>query len=324
MSRALTIEVHLSRHAWRAELLADLAVGLSASPRHLSPVWFYDTEGSRLFDEITRLDEYYPTRAERDILRSHAHDIVEIAQADTLVELGSGTSEKTTLLLDAMAAGRVALRYAPLDLSEATVRQAAETLMARYPGLSVHAVIGDFRRHLGHLPGGGRRLVAFLGGTIGNLVPEERRTFLGEVRAVLRPGEHFLVGVDLVKDPRRLVAAYDDAAGVTAAFNRNALVHLNREVGADFDPERFDHVALWDPARSWIEMRLRSRVAQRVHLVELEIAVELAPGEEVRTEISAKFTTEGIVGEVEAAGFEVTGRWGAEQGDFLVLLAAAR
>ncbi|MEA2704675.1 MAG: L-histidine Nalpha-methyltransferase, partial [Actinomycetota bacterium] len=253
------IDVHLAPDALRSALRADVAEGLTASPKELPPKWFYDERGSELFDEITRLPEYYPTRRERAILEQRAPEIAALSGADTLVELGSGTSEKTRLLLDACVAGGAGLRrFIPFDVSEATLRQAATAVAAEYPTVAVHAVCGDFDHHLGTIPGGGRRLVAFLGGTIGNLDPKPRAEFLAALSANLAPGDALLLGTDLVKDPGRLVAAYDDAAGVTAAFNRNVLRVVNRELSADFDPDSFAHVALWDPANEWIEMRLRA------------------------------------------------------------------
>ena len=243
------IDVHLAPDWLRSALRADVAEGLTASPKELPPKWFYDERGSELFDEITRLPEYYPTRCERAILTERAPEIAALSGADTLVELGSGTSEKTRLLLDACVAGggRGRLRrFIPFDVSEATLRQAATAVAGEYPTVDVHAVCGDFDHHLGTIPRGGRRLVAFLGGTIGNLDPKQRAEFLAALSANLAPGDGLLLGTDLVKDPARLVAAYDDAAGVTAAFNRNVLAVVNRELDADFDVDRFGHVARWD------------------------------------------------------------------------------
>jgi L-histidine Nalpha-methyltransferase len=294
--------------------------GLAARPKVLSPVWFYDEVGSRLFDEITRLPEYYLTRAERSILLARADEIVARAGADTLVELGSGTSEKTRLLLDAMAAAGTLRRFAPLDVSEEVLREAAADVAASY-GIEVHAVVGDFSRHLGEIPREGRRMVAFLGSTIGNLVPEERARFLAELRATLGEADSFLLGTDLVKDRARLVAAYDDAAGVTARFNRNVLDVLNRELRGDFDPGLFDHVARWDEERRWIEMRLQARREQVVTLAAVERTVHFARGEEVRTEVSAKFTPDQVEDELAAAGLRSDRRWTDPAGDFLLTLA---
>ena len=256
------VDVHLGPTDLHDALAADARRGLNATPKDLPPKWFYDDRGSQLFDEITRLEEYYPTRAERAILVERADEIAAVSGADTLIELGSGTSEKTRLLLDALArAGRLR-RFVPFDVSEQTLRDAALAIDEEHPGVEVHAVVGDFERHLELLPRGGRRLVAFLGGTIGNLPPATRAEFLASVAAGLEPGDSFLLGTDLVKAVVRLIAAYDDTAGVTAAFNRNLLLVLNRELGADFDPEAFAHVARWNAESEWIEMWLRSTVAQ--------------------------------------------------------------
>lgn len=318
---AVTVEVHLSEADRLAALAADARAGLTATPKHLPPKWFYDRLGSELFEAITRLPEYYPTRTERAILEAHADEVATATRASTLVELGSGTSAKTALLLDALAAAGTLCRFVPFDVSESTLREAAGTIAAARPGLAVHAVVGDFERHLHYLPPGGDRLVAFLGGTIGNLPPPARARFLATLAAVLHPGEHLLVGADLVKDPRRLVAAYDDAAGVTAAFNRNVLAVLNRRLGARFRPERFAHVARWVPAEEWIEMHLRSLVDQEVEVAALGLRVRFGAGEEMRTEISAKFRPRRLEGELTAAGFTPVGRWTDPAADFALHLA---
>jgi L-histidine Nalpha-methyltransferase len=287
----------------------------------LPPKWFYDEEGCRLFDEITRLPEYYPTRAERAILAEHARDIAARTSADTLVELGSGTSEKTRLLLDALSAHRTLRRFVPFDVSEPTLRGAAAAIELEYPGVDVHAVVGDFERHLDRLPTGGTRLIAFLGSTIGNLDPPARARFYRGMTAGFGPDDALLLGTDLVKDTRRLVAAYDDAAGVTAAFNRNVLSVLNRELAADFVPERFAHVAKWNPAEEWIEMRLKSHGAQTVQVDGLDLEVRFAAGEEMRTEISAKFRRERVEAELAAAGLALTAWWTDPDGDFALSLS---
>lgn len=317
------IDVHLDPHWMDRSLRSDVAAGLTSSPKELPPKWFYDETGSELFEEITRLEVYYPTSREREILESRAAEIVGLAGADTLVELGSGTSEKTRALLDAMTSTGVLRRFVPFDVSEETLRKAARAVAGEYPGLDVHGVVGDFDHHLGQIPNGGTRLVALLGGTIGNLVPDERKRFLNELRDRLRTGETFLLGTDLVKDPGRLVLAYDDPAGVTAAFNKNVLAVLNRELDADFDPERFDHVARWDPDQEWIEMHLRSSEAQAVTVEALDLNVEFGPGESLRTEISAKFRPGGVRSELEAAGFVVEGYWTDGAGDYAVTLSRA-
>jgi L-histidine Nalpha-methyltransferase len=302
-------------------LRADARAGLTASPKVLPPKWFYDEEGCRLFDEITQLPEYYPTRTERAILAARAGDIAASTSADTLVELGSGTSEKTRLLLDALSAQGSLRRFVPFDVSEPTLRDAAAAIELEYPGVEVHAVVGDFERHLDRLPAGGTRLVAFLGSTIGNLDPAGRARFYKSLAAGLGPDDALLLGTDLVKDTERLEAAYDDDAGVTAAFNRNVLAVLNRELAADFVPERFAHVAKWDPGEEWIEMRLRSQATQTVRVDELDLDVEFADGEEMRTEISAKFRRQRVEAELAAAGLALTAWWTDPDGDFALSLS---
>jgi len=316
-----TIEVHHPQEQLRRDLRRDVRVGLTSAPKELAPKYFYDERGSDLFDRITRLPEYYPTRAERSVLGARAEEIAALSDAHTLVELGSGTSEKTRLLLDACLAGGRLRRFVPFDVSEATLRAAAAALAGEYTGLHVHAVVGDFEQHLGLLPGGGRRLVAFLGGTIGNLTPKQRAQFLGDLSSGLRPGDGLLLGTDLVKDPARLEAAYNDAQGVTAEFNRNVLRVLNRELHADFEPEGFDHVARFDPDEEWVEMRLRAVSAHRVEVADLDLAVDYAAGEEMRTEISAKFRRDGVEAELAGAGLALGRWWTDPAGDFAVSLA---
>jgi L-histidine N-alpha-methyltransferase len=315
------VEVHLTPDDLAAALRADVSTGLTATPKELPPKWFYDERGSDLFDRITRLAEYYPTRCERSILEARAGEVAELSGADTLIELGSGTSEKTRLLLDALAGGGRLRRIVAFDVSEATLRQAAATLAREYPDAEVHAVVGDFERHLAALPHGGRRLVAFLGGTIGNLAPKQRAQFLSEVAALLDPGDSLLLGTDLVKDVGRLEAAYDDAAGVTAEFNRNVLHVVNRELGADFVPGRFAHVARFDPDAEWIEMWLRSDEAQQVEVADLGLSVAYEAGEAMRTEISAKFRRPGVEAELGDADLAVARWWTDPAGDFAVSLS---
>jgi L-histidine N-alpha-methyltransferase len=312
---------HLGPDDTAEALRADALAGLTATPRELPPRWFYDERGSELFDRITRLPEYYPTRTERAILTAHAAEIAAASGAEVLVELGSGTSEKTRLLLTALREAGTLRRFVPFDVDPSVLRTAGDALVQEYPGLEVDGVVGDFTRHLGELPREGRRLVAFLGSTIGNLTPGERAQFLGELAATLQPGDSFLLGTDLVKDPGRLVRAYDDAEGVTAEFDRNVLLVLNRELKADFDPAAFDHVARWDPEREWIEMRLRSTVDQVVSVAALDLEVPFAAGEEMRTEISAKFRREGVERELAAAGLRLTRWWTDPAGDFGLSLA---
>jgi L-histidine N-alpha-methyltransferase len=319
-SSALVVDVHVTGEDLHAALCRDVRAGLSASPKWLSPVWFYDDRGSALFDAITRLPEYYLTRAERRLLEAHAGEVAARSGADTLVELGAGTCDKSRVLLDAFRARGTLERYVPLDVSDGTLAAAATALSADYPGLAVHAVVGDFHRHVGRVPEGGRRVIAFLGSTIGNLMPAERSRFLFDLDCTMSSGDSLLVGTDLVKDPRRLVAAYDDAAGVTAEFNRNVLLVLNRELGADFDPAAFSHVARWDAEAAHMEMRLRSSCQQVVALPALEMTVAFGAGEELRTEISAKFTPTQVEQELFAAGFLVEAMWEDPEG-FLLTLA---
>jgi dimethylhistidine N-methyltransferase/ergothioneine biosynthesis protein EgtC len=297
-------------------LREDVRAGLTATPKSLPPKWFYDERGSELFDQITRLDEYYPTRAEREILRAAAGQIAAASRAGTLVELGSGSSDKTRLLLDALRDAGSLRSYVPVDVSESALVGGARRMLARYPGLVVRAVVADFEEHLGLPAGEGRRLVAFLGSTIGNLVPAQRAVFLASLRSRLRPGDALLLGTDLVKDPAVLLAAYDDSAGVTAAFNKNILSVINSGLGADFDPDTFEHVALWDPAAEWIEMRLRSAIRQQVKLPGVGLAVTFAAGEELRTEVSAKFRRAGVARELAAAGFSMQSWWTDAAGRF--------
>ena len=320
---AVVVDVRLEPDDLRRQLAHDVRAGLAARPRALPPKWFYDERGCQLFDDITRLPEYYLTRTERAILEAAAASVAELTEADVLVELGSGTSEKTRLLLDAMTATGQLRRFVPFDVSEPTLRAAASAVAAEYPGLEVHAVVGDLDHHIAALPDGGRRAVAFLGSTLGNLRPAERARFMAGLRATLRPGESLLVGVDLVKDPSRLEAAYDDGDGVTAEFNRNVLRVLNRQLGADFVPERWDHMARFDPEEEWVEMRLRSSVAQAVTVAGLSLEVAFEAGEEMRTEISAKFRRDRLEAELATAGFSPVRWWRDPAGDFALSLSRA-
>ncbi|MFJ2761230.1 L-histidine N(alpha)-methyltransferase [Streptomyces prasinus] len=311
----------LPEDATDAALRADVLQGLTGSPRTLPPKWFYDARGSELFEEITALPEYYPTRAEREILLARSGEIAEASGARTLIELGSGSSEKTRHLLDALTGLHT---YVPVDVSESALTLAGRALAAERPGLNVHALVDDFTGSMTLPDTPGPRLVVFLGGTIGNLLPDERTAFLASVRAMLAPGDALLLGTDLVKDEEVLVRAYDDAAGVTAAFNRNVLAVINRELGADFDPAAFEHVAVWDAGHEWIEMRLRSRERQTVKIPALGLAVDFAAGEELRTEVSAKFREERVREELDAAGMEPVRWWTDEEGRFALSLSVAR
>jgi L-histidine Nalpha-methyltransferase len=316
--------VHFTEADAVRELRSDVRAGLSDQPKWLSPKWFYDAAGSELFERITALPEYYQTRAEHRILQDHSVEIAELTGVRTLVELGSGSSEKTRLLLDAMRKNDTLDQFVPLDVSESALRAAIATIAVDYPELRVRGVVGDFTTELPVLPTGSPRMIVFLGGTIGNLVPSERAAFLASVRAALQPDEWLLLGTDLVKEPQRLVRAYDDTAGVTAEFNRNVLRVLNREVGADFVPEQFDHVARWNPDKEWIEMRLRASRPMRVTVRDLGIAVDFDSGEEIRTEVSAKFRRERVRDELDLAGFDLHRWWLDSDGDFALSLARAR
>jgi L-histidine Nalpha-methyltransferase len=320
----LQIDRRLPEDYARAALRADVAAGLAATPKWLPPKWFYDDRGSELFEKITLLPEYYPTRAERSILAAAAPDVAAASHAATLVELGSGSSEKTRLLLDALRDAATLRSYVPVDVSESALIGAAHRVLSSYPGLAVRAVVADFEADLGLAGTQPPRLVAFLGSTIGNLLPAERAAFLARLRAALGPGDALLLGTDLVKDPAVLLAAYDDAAGVTAAFNKNVLSVLNAELGADFDPDTFEHVAVWDAGQEWIEMRLRSAADQQVRLPAIGLTASFAAGEEWRTEVSAKFRRAGVAAELAAAGFTLRRWWTDERARFALSLAARR
>jgi len=302
-------------------LRADVRAGLTAVPKTLPPKYFYDARGSELFDEITRLPEYYLTRAETSILQRHSADIAALSRCESLVELGSGTSAKTRLLLRALLDGGTLREFVPFDVDPAVLTEASDALAAEFPGLAIAPFVGDFEHDIASIPARGRRTIAFIGSTIGNLEPGVRARFLAQVGAALRPGDTFLLGTDLVKDTGRLLRAYDDAAGVTAAFNRNVLVVVNRELDADFDVDEFRHVALWDAENEWIEMRLRAERAQQVTINDLDLVVSFAAGEEVRTEISAKFRRERIEAELATAGMRMVRFWTDRRGDFGLTLA---
>ncbi|HWJ80643.1 MAG TPA: L-histidine N(alpha)-methyltransferase [Nocardioides sp.] len=300
-------------------LAADVRRGLGSVPRTLPPKWLYDDEGARLFDRITRLPEYYPTESERRILVDAAADLVRHSGATTVVELGSGTSDKTRVLLDAFAdAGRLE-RFVPVDVAEETLREAAEMLAARYPTTEVEAVVGDFTLHLSHLSRYERKLVAFLGGTIGNFYVEERAAFLGALADSMDVGDELLLGTDLVKDADRLITAYDDPTGVTEAFVKNSLRVLNRELGADFDLDAYSYVPFWDRRMQRMDLRLRAEMPQHVRIPGADLELDLASGEEIRIEISTKFTEERLRAELGAVGLAITGWW--TDGDYALTLA---
>jgi L-histidine N-alpha-methyltransferase len=305
-------------------LAEDVLDGLTRPLKELPPKHFYDSRGAALFDQICELPEYYPTRTERAILERVADELIEATGASELVELGSGSAAKTRLLLDAMARAGTLQRFVPVDVTERVVRESAAELTREYPGLAVHGLIGDFERHLDRLPpASGPRLLAFLGGTIGNFAPASRERFLRTIAGLLSDEDHLLLGTDLVKDRATLEAAYDDSAGITAEFNRNILHVINRELGANFDPAGFQHVARFDAQNEWIEMRLRAREVQEVVLPAIALKVRFAAGEELRTEISAKFTRERVAAELSAAGL-VLAAWHTDENEWFALSLARR
>jgi L-histidine N-alpha-methyltransferase len=312
----LSLSNHLEADSATRALRRDVYRGLSQMPKSLPPKWFYDSVGSDLFDQITRLPEYYPTRAEAEILRDRAAEIAAASGADTLVELGSGTSEKTRLLLSALRDSGSLRRFIPFDVDAGMLRAASSAILEEYPGIEIDAVCGDFEEHLDNIPKVGKRLVVFLGSTIGNLTNGPRAEFLSTLSETLQPGDTLLLGTDLVKDTDRLVRAYDDSAGVTARFNRNVLAVVNRELDADFALDAFEHVARWNTGGERIEMWLRADTAQRVTVNALDLTVDFAAGEEMLTEVSCKFRPEGVAAELADAGLRRTHWWTDDAGDF--------
>jgi L-histidine Nalpha-methyltransferase len=318
----IAIDVHLDADS-AAAMARDVHRGLTAEPKELSPKYFYDERGSQLFEQITELPEYYPTRAEREILAGRAAEILAAAgRPGTLVELGSGSATKTRHLLDAMRDAGCLETYVPVDISEEITHATARVLIEEYPGLAVRGLVCDFEHHLERIPDpDGARMIAFLGGTVGNLYPDQRRDFLGRVAALLGPGDRLLLGTDLIKDADRLQAAYDDSAGVTAEFNKNVLSVLNRELGGDFDLDAFDHVAAYDSEEERMDIRLRSQIDQTVTLGELDLEIRFAAEEEMRTEISTKFTRERLEAVYAEAGLEMSGWFTDVAGDYALSLA---
>jgi L-histidine N-alpha-methyltransferase len=312
----LSLSNHLEADSATRALRRDVYRGLSQMPKSLPPKWFYDSVGSDLFDQITRLPEYYPTRAEAEILRDRAAEIAAASGADTLVELGSGTSEKTRLLLSALRDSGSLRRFIPFDVDAGMLRAASSAILEEYPGIEIDAVCGDFEEHLDNIPKVGKRLVVFLGSTIGNLTNAPRAEFLSTLSETLQSGDTLLLGTDLVKGTDRLVRAYDDSAGVTARFNRNVLAVVNRELDADFDLDAFEHVARWNTGEERIEMWLRADTAQRVTVNALDLTVDFAAGEEMLTEVSCKFRPEGVAAELADAGLRRTHWWTDDAGDF--------
>jgi L-histidine N-alpha-methyltransferase len=318
----IAIEVHLDAEA-SATMARDVRRGLMTIPKEVSPKYFYDERGSQLFERITELEEYYPTRAERSILADRSAEILTAAgEPSTLVELGSGSAAKTRHLLGAMRDLGCLGVYAPVDISEEITHETARELVEEFPGLAVRGLVCDFEHDLERIPdGSGGRLVAFLGGTVGNLYPDARRDFLTRLSGLLGPGDRLLLGTDLVKDRARLEAAYNDSQGVTAEFNRNVLHVLNQELEAGFDPEAFEHVAYYDAEEARMDIRLRSLADQAVRIDALDLTVRFAEGEEMRTEISAKFTRERLERIYEESGLEMTGWFTDPDGDYALSLA---
>jgi L-histidine N-alpha-methyltransferase len=319
----ITIDVHLPGGGPLSGIAADARMGLSAPFKELPPKYFYDERGSQLFERITELPEYYPTRAERAILDARAAEIVEVAGTSTLIELGSGSASKTRCLFDAMSSADSLDAYVPVDISEEITRDTAERLIGEYEGLRVHGVVCDYETHLERIPREPGGLIAFLGGTIGNFDPNTRRSFLARIASLMYPEDRFLLGTDLVKDPARLEAAYNDSEGATAEFNKNVLHVLNRELDADFDPAGFAHVAFWDEVNSWIDIRLRSLADQTVTVQALDMQVEFAEEEEMRTEISSKFTRKQLEAIYAEVGLELVEWWTDTEGLFALSMARA-
>lgn len=316
------VEVLLDEGERQAAFRDAALSGLHATPKRIPSIWLYDERGSRLFEEITRLPEYYLTRTEREILDEHAGEIASETRATTLVELGSGTSEKTRLLLGALVAAGTLRSFAPLDVSEEVLVASAHAIAEEYPDIGVHAIVGDFERHLSALEAGGRRLFAFLGSTLGNFEREERRRFLHALAISLEPEDALLEGLDLVKDPERIESAYSDSAGLSERFQRNGLAHFDRELGSGFSRARLEYRAFWDAEREWVDIGFDSVDAQVVQVTKLGIDVELAEGERLRTQVSAKFRRERFETELEEAGLRLTRWWTDANGDFALALAA--
>ena len=322
-SAPLTVEFHHLGSDKRQALIDDVRAGLSKSPKELPPIWFYDDRGSELFEQITELPEYYQTRTEAAILRDSAEDIIRRSCPQAILELGAGASTKTRILIDSARQAGDLERFVPFDVSDGIVQRAARELLREFPGLTIHAVIGDFGEHLDRIPRFGRQLVVFLGSTIGNFFPEQREAFLRDVRGLLRPGDRFLLGVDLVKDRGELVAAYDDAQGVTAAFNLNVLRVIDDELDANFDLDAFEHLARYDEGNHWIEMLLRSRRRQQVVIPGADMVVRFEEGELLRTEISAKFTRPRLEEAFASAGLHMDAWYTDARQRFALALACA-
>jgi L-histidine Nalpha-methyltransferase len=318
----VTVEVNLPPGGPLSGMAADVRAGLTRPFKELSPRYFYDEHGSELFERITELEEYYPTRCEREILQTRAGEICEAANRPaSLIELGSGSARKTRVLLDAMRCAGCLKTYCPVDISEEITRDTAERIAREYEGVNVRGLVCDFEFDLERIPVGGPRVIALLGGTIGNFAPHQRAGFLRRISNLLGPEDRFLLGTDLVKDRAILEAAYNDSKGITAEFNKNVLAVLNRELDADFDLDSFEHVARWDPENLWMDIRLRSLVNQVVNVSALDMLIPFAAGEEMRTEISTKFLRPGLEGIYAEAGLELTDWWTDAEGLYALSLA---
>lgn len=320
----MKIKTYLDDEFKIKELEKDVREGFTKSLKEISPKWFYDNRGSELFEEIMLLDEYYQTRREREILNTYAEEISDLTQATTLVELGSGNSEKTLTLLRAMVAKGCCTRFVPFDFSESALEASINAVQEiTPPDFEIEGVVGDFHYHLDKIPHEGRRLIIFLGGTIGNFRPEERKGFLADISNSMDSGDYFLIGSDLIKDKERIIGAYNDTKGVTSEFNLNILQVLNNKLGGNFNLSNFSHKAIYNEEMNWIEMRLKSKCNQEVALDKLDMCLNFSEGEEILTEISAKFSTAGMCEEIETAGLKVVKQWQDEAADYLVTLAVA-
>jgi L-histidine Nalpha-methyltransferase len=305
-------------------LRKDAREGLTASPKCIPSKWLYDAKGSEIYEKITRLPEYYPFRVEGGILEAVADEIAAATQASSVIEFGSGSADKTDILLRALRRAGTLHTYTSIDISESALLAAGSRLIAEYPGLSVRAVLADFETQAEILAANGSpppRLVLFLGGSIGQLTPDQRAEFLRTLHGACRPGDTLLLGVDLVKDPARLMAAYDDSAGVSAEFSKNLLNVLNANVGADFNLDAFDHVVTWHGEAECVAMFLQSRISQVVRLSEIDLSVDFPAGERIRMSISAKFRRDGIQAELESAGFSPRHWWTDPHGQYALSLS---
>ena len=318
------VELRLPPGGPLSGMAADVRAGLTRPFKELSPRYFYDGRGSELFEQITELPEYYPTRCEREILERRSEEICASANSPaTLIELGSGSASKTRVLLDAMCGSGSLETYCPVDISEEITRQTAEKIAAEYDDIEVRGLVCDFELDLERIPVAGPRVIALLGGTIGNFAPQQRAGFLRRICNLLGPEDSFLLGTDLVKDRETLESAYNDSQGITADFNKNVLTVLNNELGANFDLDKFEHVARWDAENLWVDIRLRSLTNQVVDVTALDLMAAFSAGEEMRTEISTKFARPGLEGIYAEAGLELTDWWTDEEGLYALSLAKA-